>query len=51
MAGVDIRTTQDLGGWHEIEMIKRYAHLSQEHKQSAVEKIAAGDSTTLFIEY
>ena len=40
MAGVDIRTIQELGGWKEIKMIERYAHLSQQHKVEAIEKIS-----------
>ena len=48
MAGVDIRTLQELGGWKEIKMIERYAHLSQQHKVEAIEKISNQDSTTVF---
>jgi integrase len=40
MAGVDVRTIQELGGWKELEMLQRYAHLSPSHKAEAVEKIA-----------
>lgn len=40
MAGVDLRTIQELGGWRELEMLQRYAHLSPSHKSEAVEKIA-----------
>ena len=40
MAGVDSRTIQELGGWKELEMLQRYAHLSPSHKAEAVEKIA-----------
>ena len=39
MAGVGIRTLQELGGWKEIKMVERYAHLSQRHKADAVEKV------------
>ena len=48
MAGVDIRTIQELGGWKEIKMIERYAHLSQQHKVEAIEKISGQDFTTVF---
>ena len=48
MAGVDIRTIQELGGWKEIKMVERYAHLSQQHKLEAVEKISCQDFTTVF---
>lgn len=47
MAGVDLRTIQELGGWKELEMLQRYAHLSPNHKSEAVEKIAI-HFTTLF---
>ena len=47
MAGVDVRTIQELGGWKELEMLQRYAHLSPSHKSEAVEKIA-NHFTTLF---
>ena len=39
MAGVDLRTIQELGGWKELDMLQRYAHLSPSHKAEAVEKI------------
>ena len=41
MAGVDTRTVQELGGWKRIEMLERYAHLSDAHKASAVDKLMA----------
>jgi integrase len=47
MAGVDLRTIQELGGWKELEMLQRYSHLSPSHKAEAVEKIAV-HFTTLF---
>ena len=47
MAGVDVRTIQELGGWKELEMLQRYAHLSPNHQSEAVEKIA-NHFTTLF---
>lgn len=46
MAGVDIRTIQELGGWKEIKMLERYAHLSQEHKALAVEKLVLQESAS-----
>jgi len=49
MAGVDLRTIQELGGWKEIKMIERYAHLSPAHKSAAIEKLSAGKRfTTVF---
>jgi integrase len=40
MAGVDLRTVQELGGWATLKMVERYAHLSPKHKAEAVERIA-----------
>jgi hypothetical protein len=40
MAGVDLRTIQELGGWRVLEMLQRYATLSPSHKSEEVEKIA-----------
>ena len=40
MAGVDLRTVQELGGWQTLSMLERYAHLSLAHKAKAVELIA-----------
>ena len=48
MAGVDLRTIQELGGWHSLQMVERYSHLSPNHKAQAVERIALNNSTTLF---
>ncbi len=52
MAGVDLRTVQELGGWSSLELVQRYAHLSPGHKAEAVERIAVApggeNSTTLF---
>ena len=39
MAGVDIRTVQELLGHKSILMTMRYAHLSPDHKLAAVERI------------
>jgi integrase len=36
MAGVDLRTVQELGGWQTLSMVERYAHLSPAHKAQAV---------------
>ena len=40
MAGVDIRTIAQLMGHSTIQMSMRYAHLSPDHNQSAVDKLA-----------
>ena len=39
MSGVDLRTVQDLLGHKDIRMTMRYAHLSNSHRKTAVEKI------------
>ena len=40
MAGVDLRTIQELGGWKSLKVVERYSHLSPGHKAEAVEKIS-----------
>jgi hypothetical protein len=40
MAGVDLRTIQELGGWKTLHLVERYSHLSPAHKAEAVERIA-----------
>lgn len=47
MGGVNDVTLQALGRWKEPKMIRRYAHLSQEHLAQAIEKISS-ESPTLF---
>ena len=47
MAGVDLRTIQELGGWKTLALVQRYSHLSPSHKAEALEKIAK-NSPTLF---
>jgi site-specific recombinase XerD len=39
MAGVDIRTVQELMGHKTLAMTTRYAHLSAAHKLDAVQKL------------
>ena len=41
MAGVDLRTVQELGGWRSLKMVMRYAHLAPAHLHAAVERIVA----------
>ena len=40
MVGVDLHTVGELLGYRTAQMTKRYAHLSVNHKQSAVERIS-----------
>lgn len=42
MAGVSLRTVQELGGWKTLAQVQRYAHLSEAHKVEAVERLAIG---------
>jgi site-specific recombinase XerD len=42
MAGVDLKTVQELMGHKTIAMTARYAHLSPEHKLSALERLVSG---------
>jgi integrase len=39
MAGVDLLTVMQLGGWKSLAMVQRYGHLSPGHRQSAVERL------------
>jgi site-specific recombinase XerD len=45
MAGIDLRTVQELAGHKNIAMTCRYAHLAQGHQQAAIEKLVAVEST------
>ncbi len=45
MAGVDIRTVQELMGHSTITMTMRYAHLSPAHLRAAVNKASLGPMT------
>ena len=40
MAGVDLVTVQQYGGWSDLSLVQRYAHLSASHKARAIETIA-----------
>ncbi len=39
MAGVDLRTVAELGGWRTLQMVMRYAHLAPQHQLEAVERL------------
>ena len=42
MAGVDLRTVQQLGGWKTLVMVQRYGPLAPDHLQAAVERLVPG---------
>jgi site-specific recombinase XerD len=42
MAGVDLRTVQELMGHKSIQMTVRYSHLTPKHTLAAVERLAGG---------
>jgi site-specific recombinase XerD len=42
MAGVDLRTVQQLMGHKTIQMTVRYSHLAPEHQLDAVERLVKG---------
>ena len=39
MKGVDLRAVAKLGGWRDIQMVMRYAHLAPAHLQAAVDRL------------
>jgi hypothetical protein len=39
MAGMDLRTVQELGGWGSLAMVQKYAHLAPGHQLAAVEAL------------
>jgi len=43
MAGVDLLTLKELGGWKTMTMVQRYAHLAPNHLQRAVEQLVPVD--------
>ena len=47
MAGVDLRTVQDLMGHKSIAMTVRYSHLAPKHTLAAVERLVASPSAPL----
>jgi site-specific recombinase XerD len=46
IAGVDLRTLQEFGGWKTASMVSRYAHLAPGHLAAAVERLVAPTSKT-----
>jgi len=47
MAGVDIRTVQELMGYKSITMTMRYAHLGPRHRIAALEKLCESTATAI----
>jgi site-specific recombinase XerD len=47
MAGVDLRTVQELGGWKTLSMVLRYSHLAPSHLQAAVERLVPTNAVEL----
>jgi site-specific recombinase XerD len=47
MAGVDLRTVQELGGWKTLSMVERYSHLGPSHLQAAVDRLVPQSVTEL----
>jgi site-specific recombinase XerD len=45
MAGVDLLSVKELGGWKTFAMVQRYGHLAPEHLSSAVERLVTGTVT------
>ena len=45
MAGVDLRTVQELMGHKSIQMTVRYSHLTPKHTLAAVERLAGRSET------
>ena len=39
MAGVDLLTIKELGGWKTLKMVERYSHLSPDHKRQALGRL------------
>src|SRR6266576_3937429 len=46
MAGVDLRTVQELMGHKSIEMTVRYSHLAPKHTLAAVEQLVTSPNST-----
>jgi integrase len=44
MAGVPDRTIQELGGWKDLKMVKRYSHLSADYLHEAVARLVESSS-------
>jgi len=47
MAGVDLLTIKEVGGWRTLAMVQRYAHLAPGHLHAAVERLVTSDAVEL----
>jgi site-specific recombinase XerD len=47
MAGVDLRTAQELMGHKTIQMTVRYAHLAPQHQLAAVQRLCEGENAVV----
>lgn len=47
-SGTPIHVLQELGGWSEVKMVQRYAHLAPEHLSPYAEKLGALEDATPF---
>ena len=50
MAGVDLLTLKEVGGWKTMTMVQRYAHLSPGHLHEAVERLVNQNPTESRVE-
>jgi site-specific recombinase XerD len=47
MAGADLLTIKEVGGWKTLEMVQRYAHLTPNILHEAVERLVSNGTVEL----
>ena len=47
MAGADLLTIRQVGGWKTLAMVQRYAHLTPNRLHEAVERLVSNGATEL----
>ena len=47
MAGADLLTIKEVGGWKTLAMVQRYAHLTANRLHEAVERLVSNRATEL----